>query len=41
MLLDAASLLPIAVLRVSDCTELPPKCGAGAGFNPYFDMPAA
>jgi hypothetical protein len=41
VLLDAGSLLPIAVLRVSDCIALPPTRSASAGFNPYFDIPAA
>jgi hypothetical protein len=41
VLLDAASLLPIAVLRVSDCVAMPAKCAASTGFNPYFDIPAA
>ena len=43
VLLDAASLRPIAVMRVSRCMQnrLVEKGGAGPGFNPYFDLPAA
>jgi hypothetical protein len=43
VLLDAAALLPIAVLRVS-CRNgegTPSKCDGAAGFNPYWDMPAS
>ena len=42
VLLDAAALLPVAVLRLS---RLEPDAGAarpsGTGFNPYYDLPAA
>jgi hypothetical protein len=40
-LLDAASLLPIAMLRLSHSAPVPdePRPSAG-GFNPYFDLPA-
>jgi hypothetical protein len=43
VLLDAASLQPIAVLRVSGCggAGMPPRCAAATGFNPYFDLPTA
>ena len=43
VLLDAAALLPIAVMRVSchGSAATPPKCSPAAGFNPYWDMPAA
>lgn len=42
VLLDAAALLPLAVLRLSRSTPSVPDAGdATAGFNPYFDVPAA
>lgn len=43
VLLDAAALLPIAVLRMSERTGpgAPPRTDASAGFNPYFDVPTA
>lgn len=45
VLLDAATLLPIAALRLTSCAhaaeEAPPPGPASAGFNPYHDMPAA
>jgi hypothetical protein len=43
VLIEAASLRPIAVLRVSACGggAVPAKCAAAAGYNPYFDMPVA
>lgn len=43
VLLDAASLLPIAVLRMSERSGggLPPQGLAPAGFNPYFELSPA
>lgn len=41
VLLDAAALLPLAVLRLSARSGqgTPPCCAPAAGFNPYFDIP--
>lgn len=44
VLLDAAALRPIAVLRIaprSGSHEPPAKVDAAIGFNPYFDFPSA
>lgn len=43
VLLDAAALLPLAVLRLSvrNGTATPPRRPGPAGFNPYFDVPPA
>lgn len=43
VLLDAALMRPIAVLRVAAQPGLdaPDKTDHSSGFNPYFDMPAA
>lgn len=43
VLLDAALMRPIAVLRVAAQAgeEVPEKTDHSHGFNPYFDMPAA
>ena len=42
VLLDAAALLPIALLRLSPARASAPKPGPpAAGFNPFFDLPAA
>jgi hypothetical protein len=43
VLLDAASLVPIAVMRVCACEgeRVPPRCSHAPGFNPYFDLPSA
>ena len=43
VLIDAAALLPIAVLRLSARagTNTPERCANSSGFNPYFDLPAA
>ena len=42
VLLDAAALLPIAVLKLSPSFSEPVACGVSAGgFNPYFDLPVA
>jgi len=40
VLLDAAALLPLAVLRLSvrNGHGTPPRCAPPAGFNPYFDI---
>ena len=40
VLLDAAALIPIAVLRVSkrNGEGAPPRAEAATGFNPYFDL---
>lgn len=41
VLLDAAAMVPIAVLRMTPrCGETPPSPASG-GFNPYFDLPVA
>jgi hypothetical protein len=43
VLLDAASLLPIAVLQMSERSGggLPQRGQAPAGYNPYFEIPPA
>jgi hypothetical protein len=43
VLLDAAALLPLAVLRVSARSGegVPPASTPPAGFNPYFDVPSS
>lgn len=43
VVLDAAALLPLAVLRLSvhSAAGTPPRCAAATGFNPYFDIPPA
>ncbi|HVE50512.1 MAG TPA: hypothetical protein VNG69_12970 [Casimicrobiaceae bacterium] len=43
VLLDAALMRPIAVLRVAAQAggSMPEKTDHSTGFNPYFDMPAA
>lgn len=41
VLLDAASLVPIAVLRMTPRCGEAPASPAPAGFNPYFDLPVA
>jgi hypothetical protein len=43
VLLDAAALLPIAVLRVTGCkaADAPGDAPPASGFNPYFDLPPA
>ena len=42
VLVDASSLRPVAVLRISACGgAMPAKCAATAGYNPYFDIPTA
>lgn len=43
VLLDAAALLPLAVLRLSSRIGegMPERGAAPAGFNPYFDLPPA
>ena len=43
VLLDAAELVPIAVLRMSERSGggLPAPGEAPAGFNPYFELPPA
>lgn len=42
VLVDAAALQPLAVLRLSarNGEGTPPPCAAPAGFNPYWDMPS-
>jgi hypothetical protein len=41
VLLDAAELLPIAVLTLARSVARAPEPGpSSAGFNPYFDLPA-
>jgi hypothetical protein len=42
VLLDAAALLPVAVLRLSRLEpDAGSACPSGTGFNPYYDLPAA
>ena len=43
VLLDAAALLPLAVLRLSvrSGAVTPPRRPGATGFNPYFDVPSA
>jgi hypothetical protein len=42
VLLDAAALLPIAVLQLSPASiSAPAPSPVAVGFNPYFDLPAA
>jgi hypothetical protein len=41
VLLDAAELLPIAVLKLArSVAPAPERCPSSSGFNPYFDLPA-
>lgn len=42
VLLDAAALLPIALLRIApQSPAVLPPCEAAGGFNPYFDLQPA
>ncbi len=44
VLLDAAALLPVAVLRMAPCPghdDTPAPAPVSGGFNPYHDVPAA
>lgn len=42
VLLDAAALKPLAMLRVTAVpAEAPPRRHPSTGFNPYFDLPSA
>ncbi|HVF64024.1 MAG TPA: hypothetical protein VNE58_08520 [Casimicrobiaceae bacterium] len=44
VLLDAASLVPVAVLRIARSTDdgaAPAVRPPSAGFNPYFEMPSS
>ena len=41
VLLDAAALLPLAVLKVAQPAPAREPCPSASGFNPYFDLPGA